>query len=235
MKHKSIYLALLLLVILVLNSACTALNLVNPPSDAGSPPDDPADPVDPPADPPAAGDSEDTGEVLTCFHTNNYVLGFDHTLTVNEEGTSLTHILKHGGIALLSEFLSGGHDAILTTISPQTLNFEYMGVLGPCSVDAGGTVVVSAEGYCDAGIVYLNITEDWSKTEGTMTCDGAGVPFSAPGAASTHSGASGLGEEFLITDDSNGHTVMREFQGGEGYHTWTLSWDVSLVPLVDGY
>ena len=98
-------------------------------------------------------------------------------------------------------------------------------------------MVVSAEGYCDAGIVYLNITEDWSPAEGTMTCDGGGVPFSAPGSAFTHSGASGLGEEFLITDDSNGHTVMREFQGGEGYHSWTLSWDVSdvsLAPLVDG-
>jgi len=244
MKYKSFYLALLLLVILVLNSACSALNSANPPPDAGAPQDAPADPgegaaqdapADPPADPPAADDSGYTGEVLTCFHMNNYILGFDHTLTVNEQETSLTHILKHGGIALLSEFLTGGHDAILTTISPQTLDFEYMGVLGPCSVDAGGTVVVSAEGYCDAGIVYLNITEDWSPTEGTMTCDGAGVPFSAPGAAFTHSGASGLGEEFLITDDSNGHTVMREFQGGEGYHSWTLSWDVSLVPLVDGY
>jgi len=50
----------------------------------------------------------------------------------------------------------------------------------------------------------------------------------------THSGASGLGEEFLITDDSNGHTVMSEFLGGEGYHSWTLAMDVSLIPLVDG-
>ncbi len=220
MKYKSFYLAFSILVILVLNSACSALNLVN------SPPD--------PVDPPAAGDSGDSGEVLTCFHANNYVLSIDHTLTVNEEGTSLTHILKQGGIALLSDVNTGGHDAILTTASPQTLNFEYMGVLGPCFVEAGGTVIVSAEGFCDAGVVYLNIMEDWSKTEGSMICDEAGVPFSAPGSAFTHSGASGLGEEFLITDDSNGHTVMREFLGGEGYHSWTLTMDVSLVPLVDG-
>ncbi|MCJ7717067.1 MAG: hypothetical protein MUO54_11190 [Anaerolineales bacterium] len=223
MKHKSFYLPLLIVVILILNSACSALNLVNSP-----PP-----PVDPPAAP-AADESGDTGEVLTCFHANNYVLSFDHTLTVNEEGTSLTHILKQGGIALLSEVNSGGHDAILTTAAPQSLNFEYMGVLGPCSVEAGGTAVVSAEGYCDAGVVYINITEDWSKAEGSMTCDEAVVPFSAPGAAFTHSGASGLGEEFLITDDSGGHTVMREFLGGEGYHSWTLTMDVALVPLVDG-
>jgi hypothetical protein len=99
-------------------------------------------------------------------------------------------------------------------------------------------VVVSAEGYCDAGVVYLNITEDWGPTEGTMTCDDQAVPFSAPGAAFTHTGASGLGEEFLITDDSNGHTSLREFAGGEEYHSWTLSMDlmeeIELVPLVDG-
>ena len=93
---------------------------------------------------------------------------------------------------------------------------------------------VSAEGFCDAGVVYLNIKEDWSKAEGPMTCDEAVVPFSAPGSTSTHSGASGLGEEFLIADDSNGHTVMREFLGGEGYHSWTLAMEVDLVPLVDG-
>jgi len=235
MKHKSFYLALLLLVILVLNSACSALNSANPPSDAGdSPADSPADdPPSAPADPPAAGDSGDTGEVLTCYHTDNYLLSFDHTLTVNEQETSLTHILKDDNIALLSETNPDDFSVTITTFSPQELSFEYMGVLGPCSVEAGGTVVVSAEGYCEGGIVYLNITEDWGPTEGTMTCEGQGVPFSAPGAAFTHSGASGLGEEFLITDDSNGHTVMREFLGGEGYHSWTLSMDVDLVPLVD--
>ncbi len=219
MKLKLFYRILTFAVLLVLCTSCSALSLVNPPSDAG--------------DSPAEDASGDTGEVLTCFHANNYVLSFDHTLTVNQEGTSLTHILKQGGIALLSEANSGGHDAILSTASPQTLNFEYMGILGPCSVDAAGTVKVTAEGYCDAGVVYLNITEEWSKTEGTMTCEDSIVPFSAPGAAFTHSGVSGLGEEFLITDDSNGHTVMREFQGGEGYHSWTLIMDVSLVPLVD--
>ncbi len=222
MKHKSFYLALILMAILVLNSACSAQNLVNPP------------PADPPAVPPAPGDSGDTGEVLTCYHANNYYLSFDHTLTVNEQETSLTHILKDGTIGLLSETNPDDFSVTITTFNPEELSFEYMGVLGPCSVAAGGTVVVSAEGYCDAGVVYLNITEDWGPAEGTMTCNSQGVPFSAPGAAFTHTGASGLGEEFLITDDSNGHTTLREFQGGEGYHSWTLTMDVNLVPLVDG-
>lgn len=130
MKFKLFHRTLSFVLLLVLSTSCSALSLVNPPPDAGD-----------------SSDIGDSGEVLTCFHAGNYVLSFDHTLTVNEEGTSLTHILKQGGIALLSEANSGGHDAIITTASPQTLNFEYLGVLGPCSVDAAGTVNVSAEGY----------------------------------------------------------------------------------------
>jgi len=41
-----------------------------------------------------------------------------------------------------------------------------------------------------------------------------------------------MGEEFLITDDAAGHTLMKPFLGGEGYHSWTLQMDISLVPLV---
>ncbi|MCK4489788.1 MAG: hypothetical protein KAU23_05980, partial [Anaerolineales bacterium] len=97
MNLKLFHRTLTLVVLLVLCTSCSALSLVNPPPDAG--------------DSPAEDASGDTGEVLTCFHANNYVLSFDHTLTVNQEGTSLTHILKQGGIALLSEANSGGHDA----------------------------------------------------------------------------------------------------------------------------
>lgn len=215
MKKNLFILTLLLVFILISASACSALNAVQaPPRNQGG------------------EEQGETGEILTCFHAKNYVLSFDHTLTVNEEGTSLTHILKQGGIALMSEPDSGEHDTLLRTASPQDLNFEYIGVLGPCSVEAGGTVKVSAEGYCEAGVVYLNITESWGGAEGTMTCDYQPVPFSAPGYSQTQSGASGMGEEFLITDDSNGCTVMREFLGGEGYHSWTLQMDIDLVPLV---
>lgn len=183
----------------------------------------------------AESDAEDPGdswEAVSCFHAQNYVLAADHTLTVNEAETSLTHILSHGGIALQSEFNQGGHDAVIRTISPQQLTFEYLGTVGVCSVDAGGTMTLSAEGYCDQGIVYLTITENWSKTEGTMKCEDANVPFSVPGQAFTHSGENGQGEEFLVTDDPAGHTVLRPFGGGEGYHSWTLTMDIAPEPLV---
>lgn len=216
--NKRKYFPLLLVVLLTLGSACSSQNLAPPPPDN--------------SDDEKSGETGDTGEVLTCYHANNFILSFDHTLTVNEEGTSLTHILKQGGIALISEDDSGEHDTLLKTANPQDLNFEYIGVLGPCSVEAGGMVTVSAEGFCESGVVYLNITENWGPTTGTMTCDDQPVPFNAPGFSSTQTGASGMGEEFLITDDSNGHTVMREFQGGDGYHSWTLQMDLDLVPLV---
>ena len=221
---KKIIIALLLPAVLILASACSAKIADAVPSGAEEAGDSEGDT--------AEDASEDTGEVLTCLHASNYSLTFDHTLTVNAENTSLTHILKQGSIALISEFDSGSHDSLLSTANPQTLDFEYMGVLGPCSVDAGGEVTMSAEGYCDDGIVYLTITENWGGTEGTMTCDGAPVPFSAPGYSATNSGASGMGEEFLITDDADGHTLMKPFLGGEGYHSWTLQMDIGLVPLV---
>jgi hypothetical protein len=221
---KKIIIVLLLAAVLIIGSACSAKTADAVPSDAEGAEDSGGEPSE--------DISEDTGEVLTCFHASNYILTFDHTLTVNAANTSLTHILKQGSIALVSEFDSGSHDTLLTTVNPQTLGFEYLGVVGECSVDAGGEVTMSAEGYCEDGIVYLIITENWGGTEGTMTCDGALVPFSAPGYSATNSGATGMGEEFLITDDPEGHTLMKPFLGGEGYHSWTLQMDISLVPLV---
>jgi hypothetical protein len=242
MKKRFVYLALSFVVILTLSTACSALSLVNPPpadqaDDSGSDSDDDAgngSDEDTTSGSDEDQDAGDEGEVLTCFHVTNYTLTFDHTLTVNEEGTSLTHILKQGSIALQAEDDPGKYDTLISTVAAMPLNFEYLGVLGPCSVEAGGTVIVSAEGFCDAGIVYLSITENWSETEGTMTCDDAPVPFSAPGQSNTHTGASGMGEEFLVTNDSSGHTLMREVLGGEGYHSWTLKADdFSVVPLID--
>ena len=220
------------LLLITLLTACSLLNAAPPTENQ----DDSTEQLEPPTqnqvDPASQDEFSDDGEILTCFHANNFVLNFDHTLTVNEGGASLTHILKQGGVALINDKESEAADSFITTVAPQTLDFEYIGVVGDCSVDAGGTVIVSAEGYCNDGIVYLTITEEWQGTTGSMTCDDTVMPFSAPGYTATHSGASGMGEEFLITDDPNGYTVMREFLGGDGYHSWTLLMDIDLTPLV---
>lgn len=64
-----------------------------------------------------------------------------------------------------------------------------------------------------------------------MTCDDTTMPFPIAGYTALHSGETGNGEEFLITMDQAGYTVLREFLGGEGYHSWTLAYDIPLVPL----
>jgi hypothetical protein len=231
MKQKHFLCVLSMLVIVIFGTACSASNSIVPPSDTQP---GQADDAESAAGEQISSSSDEGGELLTCFHVKDFTLSFDHTLTVNEAETSVTHILRQGSIALQAESDPGKYDTVIKTINPQPLSFEYMGVIGPCSVDAGGTVTVSAEGFCDVGVVYLNIKESWGKTEGTMTCDDSVVPFSAPGQTFTHSGPSGLGEEFLVTDDSVGHTVMREFLGGEGYHSWTLKTDeFGVVPLID--
>jgi hypothetical protein len=176
---------------------------------------------------------EDAGEILqSCFEARSFVLNFDHTLTIKQPQTSLTHILKQGGIAIIADCNAAETDCAMRTVAPQTLGYEYMGVVGVCSVEATGNVIVSAEGFCSDGIVSLTITEDWQSGQGTMTCDDTAMPFPVPGYTATHSGPDGQGEEFLITSDANGFTLMREFQGGEGYHSWTLVTDIDNVPLV---
>jgi hypothetical protein len=123
-------------------------------------------------------------------------------------------------------------DYTLSTIAPQTLGYEVMGTVGECSLEATGSMLFSAQGYCQDGIVYLSITEDWQPAGGTMTCEDTQIPFEAPGFKAIHNGPYNNGEEFLLTNDPQGYTVMREFLGGSGYHTWTLTSDIGTVPLL---
>ena len=183
---------------------------------------------------PSGGDGQpdDSDNALVgCLDVKAYTLSVDHTLTISEPETELTHILQHGSIGLLISTETDKGDCAITTAAPQTIPYEYMGVVGTCSVDAQGEVILSASGYCEDGIVYLVITEDWQATSGTMTCDDTVVPFPIAAYSAVHSGETGNGEEFLITAEQNGYTVMREFLEGDGYHSWTLAYDVELVPL----
>lgn len=223
----------LLFVFLLFLSSCTLINLAIPQENK---PGEESGVVDLPTagEPSGSSDSaeESDEELLGCFDVQGLTLAVDHTLTITEAETNLTHILQHGGIGLLVSTDTEQGDTAITTAAPQNLDYEYMGVVGPCVVDAQGKVILSAEGYCEDGIVYLTITEDWQAASGTMTCDDEVVSFPIAGYTAVHSGEFGKGEEFLITSDPVGYTVMREFQGGEGYHSWTLAFDIGLVPLV---
>jgi hypothetical protein len=170
---------------------------------------------------------------LSCHEASNYMLYADHVLTVHAPETEITSILKQGGIALSQELSDDpGIEFTVNTVSPQTLDYEVYGTVGPCAIEATGTVQLSATGNCTAGIVYLSITEDWSEANGTISCDDGVQPFTLPGYKATHTGQYGTGEEFLIINDTEGYIVQRPFLEGDGYHTWTLTMDIGPVPLV---
>jgi len=152
---------------------------------------------------------------LNCpSNGESLVLGFDHAVTIEQPDVNLTHILKEGYLP--------------------SLDYEMMGVMGPCSVTMAGIMQVSASGTCNDGVVYLTIIETWQSANGSMTCDDDVIPFSSPGPGSfTHEGADGAGEVFYLVDSSEGYTVMRPFGEGSGYHSWTLyAAQIPLVPLV---
>ena len=179
-----------------------------------------------------ADESSYDGSSLGCFDVESLTLLADATLTTNQEGTSITHILRQGGVALTSDKSSKEYDYTLSTDYPQTLAFEVIGVAGPCEINASGTMKLSATGYCDQGMVYLAITEDWGETNGTASCGDVTNPFTLPGHTELHTGQYGMGEEFLIVNSPEGYTVLKEFIEGEGYHSWTLVMDFAPVPLV---
>lgn len=168
---------------------------------------------------------------LSCFDATDFVLQADHTLTVNEAETSITHILKQGGIALTRTDDTTMGDYALSTVSPQALSYEVIGIVGPCSMEANGIMLLSATGFCQDGIIYLSINENWQPAQGTMTCDDQVTQLNIPGYSATHTGPYGTGEEFLIVNDNEGYTVMRAFEGGDGYHSWTLRMDIPVVPI----
>jgi hypothetical protein len=175
---------------------------------------------------------EDNLSTLSCYDAEAFILQADHTLTVNQPDTRLTHILKQNGIALIRSSTGDFREYTLSTISPQALGYEVIGTVGECILEAAGIMLFSAQGYCQDGIVYLTITEDWQPGGGTMTCDNTSIPFEIPGYTANHQGPYNMGEEFLILDGAEGYTIVREFQGGEGYHSWTLLTDLATVPLV---
>ena len=142
-------------------------------------------------------------------------------LTMNYEGTSLTHILHAGMLNLNVQSGSDQEEAAISSIAPISIPYEMQGVMKDCSLEMQGTMMASASGYCEDGTVYLIITEDWQPASGQMICPDGAMPFQVPAAGPMiHEGADGNGEVFYLVEGSEGYTSMRPFQEGDGYHTW---------------
>ncbi len=164
-------------------------------------------------------------------------LGFDHVLTINYGETSITHILNEGKATLRIVDDNG-------TIQPvnfQTIDYSMEGVMSKeCTLTSQGTMMPSAHGSCEAGVVSLIIEENWMPLEGEMVCIDEDevdiVPFNTPPlGVQTHSGPDGNGEVFFLVAGADGYSTMRPFLEGDGYHTWTLYMpdpdDIPPVPL----
>ena len=173
-------------------------------------------------------------EYLPCPQPDEQLtLGFDHTLTMNHEGTSITHILHSGMLGLVVQAANDQGDVPVASVASVTIPYEMYGVMEDCSMEMKGTMVASASGYCIDGTVYLTIIEDWQSASGTMTCPDGQMPFMVPAPGpQVHEGADGAGEVFYLVEGSQGYTTNRPFQEGEGYHSWTLyTTQIDVVPL----
>ncbi|MBN2047042.1 MAG: hypothetical protein JW750_04280 [Anaerolineaceae bacterium] len=237
-RHINRWLGFVILVLLLgISPACSARQSLPESSEEEEqdvPVEDESEGISKESEESAAVDENTDGEILMCPMPGeeNY-LYFDHTLTMNYGEASLTHML-HSGMMVLTVSAAGAQgEAAFSSLDGDGIPYTMEGVMGDCSVELAGEMFPSAQGYCEEGIVYLTIIEDWGAANGTMTCPDGAVPFTIPaGGPQTHAGASGGGEEFLLLSGEEGHTVMRPFLGGEGYHSWTLYPAIELVPLV---
>ncbi len=180
----------------------------------------------------AAAPSSD--EYLACPQPGEQLtLGFDHTLTMNYEGTSITHILHSGMLGLSCAICNDQGEVLIASAAAATIPYEMHGVMEDCSMEMEGTMMASAAGTCIDGTVYLTITEDWQSASGTMTCPDGQMPFMIPAPGPrVHEGADGAGEVFYLVAGSQGYTTNRPFLEGDGYHSWTLfTTQVDAVPL----
>jgi hypothetical protein len=205
-----------------------------PPLDMGSQGDESQD--DPGLEGDSTGDQEEApvepqfgDESLPCPGEGTVLaLGFDHALTLNYEDVSMHHFLHQGWINLRMEDASGS----LVPVGSTSLKTSMEGRMGEhCSLTGVGSMIPNAHGTCEAGVVSLDIEENWLPLQGEMTCvdeDGETetMPFDVPGLGlMSHSG-----EIFYLVEGSEGYSTMRPFAQGEGYHTWTLY--VSEYPTV---
>jgi hypothetical protein len=215
--------------------SCSRANLpLNSPSDEPETQEQPA-----PAD---TGEIDNAGQSIEVQPAGDFLdcppagtalyLELDHAVTFNYETMSLSHFLHQGYVQLEVQ-----ENGLIGTLIPGRLKYSMEGVMSPeCSTSGEGQMMVTVSGTCEEGMVKLKIDEDWQALSAQMECvdeDGEVITahFDAPavGKMPNH-GPNGEGEIFFLTDDEAGYVVMRPFEQGQGYHTWTLY--TTLIPTV---
>lgn len=155
-------------------------------------------------------------------------LKFSADVDFNAAGASLHHTLGDG--VLMLEVTADQPRVIIQSQAPITLPVKIKGTMEDCTLSGESSMIASASGYCENGIVYLVIEENWQAGSGVLTCperDPANFPLAGVGKM-THGGSDGRGEVFYLdwnfSDQSIGYMLEKPFsgQGGSGTHTWTL-------------
>jgi len=152
----------------------------------------------------------------------------DLDIAVEYGEVKIRHTLQDGTLGLV---LTGNEGTTrIESAGTAPIPYEMMGVMSDCTFEGTGEMTPSASGYCQDGIVYLTILEDWGPYEGQMTCDDQVVPSNIPAmGVMRHTGADGEGEVFPLdkgfSEDGAGYTSIRPFQAGSGEHVWTLFYD----------
>lgn len=186
-----------------------------------------------------ADGGEDTVALLNCPQVGDSLyLVFEHDVTFSAMGmTSINHSMAPQAVELRAIDTSGDDGRVLIEnnylVAPGALNVYISGSAGTCRVDGSAKLVPTITGYCEEGIVWLTIYEEWQAYEMLMACDdGPAMPFELPDTGYKHAGAGGQGLDFWLLEDG---PAVREvpFQGagGSGAHRWVLYADLLELPV----
>ena len=188
----------------------------------------PADQEEP--DSPDASAPEDA-DLLECPPSGStMILKFSAHIAIDYGPAHIEHNLEDGILGLMVE--GDGAESAIVSSAVVPIPYNMSGTMEECSFSGEGTMTPSATGFCQNGIVYLTITENWGAFEGQMTCEDTTVPYNMPPmGVMTHSGADGNGEVFYLdkkfAGEGAGYTTIRPYAGpsGSGEHIWTLFYD----------
>jgi len=158
------------------------------------------------------------------------LLKFSANITIEYGEAKIDHVLQDGTLGLL---VTGSESASrIESAASLPISYQMTGSMRECVFEGEGEMVPSASGYCQDGVVYLTILENWGPYEGQMTCEDSVVPFNIPAmGVMRHTGADGQGEAFPLDENFSsegaGYTSIRPFAAGSGEHIWTLFYDAT--------
>lgn len=189
-------------------------------------------------------DQEDGPLFLNCPRVGDslYLL-FEHDITFDAMGmASIRQTLAPQAVELRALQVTEdeqGHESVVVENNyaqvRSELNVYISGSAGTCTVEGSATLVPTITGYCQEGIVWLTVWEQWQGYEMMMSCDdGPPMPFQLPDTGYQHAGADGRGMDFWLVD---GQPAVREEPfsgaGGAGAHRWSLYIDYLMLPVDD--